>query len=182
MRQLMLILGLGCLLGCGLWLTVGRLGRPTAPDEALAAAAPAVPQVSIADALSMPVFTAQQDLGVPVAQPAPAAAPANVRLLGISFTPRRRAAFISAGGQPFWLAVGESRDGVTLTALRRSAADFQIGGAVVQLELFKRPGAPAPQATPAPGVPAPRGNEPASAPASAPPAKVDPPGARPGGG
>ena len=175
MRQVALVLGLGCLLGCLLWLAVGRLGRPAVPTESVVAAGPAPPQVSIADALSMPVFASQQAQGVQPIQVAAPVAQSSIRLLGISFTPRRRAAFVSTGGQPFWLAVGESRDGVTLTALRRSVAVLQINGAAVQLELFKRSVASSPDQGPAAAGPAPRGLEPASAPSSANPPATPPP-------
>lgn len=182
MRQLVLIAGLGTVLGCILWLSFGRLGRPTALDEVTAHAPASQEQVSIADALSMPVFAERSNPAPLVIQAPTATPPSELRLLGVSYTPRRRAALVSLGGQSFWLSVGQSHGGVTLSALRRSDADFQVNGLAVHLALFKRPAAPAANPPtdqlPSTGEPPPRGVEPASAPPPAPqpspPTKAEP--------
>lgn len=162
MRTHVLVLGAGCIIGCAAWLLFGRWAGdgPSGSEAALVRPATLTP-ASIVDALSMPLFSVRQAV---VPQAAPPVSTGDLRLVGISFTPRRRAALLSSGGQRFWLAVGQSRDGVTVTKLERTAVELQGAGDIRRLELFKTP-RPALPAT-AVGIEQPRtrAREPASAP------------------
>lgn len=187
MSRFLFTLGLAGVLGVLGWLGLGRLDRPQVGDDHVERPPAPPPQVSIADALSMPIFRPSV---VPVIAPTsqtPTTAQSSLKLLGISLTPRRRAAFVSLGGPAFWLSVGQSRDGVTLNDLRQSTATFDVNGAPVTLVLFRQPPPPlttAPSpigADPAPPV---RSREPASAPTPGPASlgakRADPPQVRPG--
>ncbi|MCE3290955.1 MAG: hypothetical protein K0R83_2967 [Caulobacter sp.] len=166
MRTPLLVLGIGCIVGCAAWMSFGRWDRGGPSGVDAAPTRPTAPhQVSIVDALSMPLFSAPSSMAQPVAQPTPTT---NLRLIGISFTPRRRAAFLSSGGQGFWLAVGQSKDGVTVTKLERTAVEVHNAGAVQRLELFKTLSPPASAAVAEPGPPKSLAREPASAPALTP--------------
>ena len=185
MRSVVLVIAVGITIGCLGWITLGRLDRPAIPDDASAEAPIAAPAaVSIADALSMPVF----------AGPAPgptfvdttAQTPASVRLVGITYTTRRRAALLSNGGEAFWLSVGQSKEGITATRIQRQAVDIEINGVARTLLLFKAPSSSnaAPPAETPSADPRPRANEPASAPETGPTEKkagaVPQPGGPPG--
>jgi len=177
MRTPLVVLAVGCLLGCAGWIAAGRLDRPRSPDPAATTPPQPARLVSISDAVSMPIFSVPA--GQPVAAPSLQTPPptSSLRLLGVSMTPRRRAAFLSIGGPPFWLSVGQSKEGVTLSRLGRDSVEVQVGGTTHRLALFKAPAGPHLPAPAAPGESArtgpspttpPKGPEPASAPQTPP--------------
>jgi hypothetical protein len=69
---------------------------------------------------------------------------ALVRLDGISIVPRRSAALISIDGKPAeWLVAGDTRDGVTVAEVQRSAVRVDTVLGVRRIELGDPPAAPA---------------------------------------
>jgi hypothetical protein len=171
MKRLIIGIAVGMILGCLAWLAVGRLGPAVPAEPSLATRQADLADEPIADALTMPIFgAARTPTPQTVAAPVPAG---DLKLVGIAFTPRRRAALLSrGGGAAFWLSTGQSKDGVTVDRLGRTAVELLVDGAPLRLELFKaaRPQVVAPpSATPSSGPlptapPGPRGREPASAP------------------
>ena len=115
----------GLILALGLWLVFGRhpqsLDDIAGLDARLAAARPVVAGRSMAldalaaRALATPVFALTTGPG--------AVADIPVTLSGIALTRTRRAVLVSIGGKPAdWLALGATRDGVTLMAVTGAGA------------------------------------------------------------
>lgn len=128
-------------------------------------------EVSGSDLLSAPLFALTTGPGA-IREPA-------IRLDGVSVSRRRVAALVSVDGKPAaWLAVGETRDGVTVQAVTASSASFETALGAKSLNLGEQsaasspdPHAPANTATampPAPDGPPPGLRKPLE-PATAPP-------------
>ncbi|WGM40012.1 hypothetical protein AMEJIAPC_02953 [Caulobacter sp. NIBR1757] len=178
MRALSIALALGVIAGCLAWLAARLFEPPSPPVRQPAVADFAGRSVVIADALSAPVIAPPTvEPRAAITGPPPGA---DLRLVGVSLSPRRRAALVAWSGTRIWLMVGQSKDGLTLLSIRRDAVEYSLGGETRRLALFKTPtptgGEPLPAATglvppPRPATtgpgPSPPTNEPASAPASA---------------
>lgn len=105
-----------------------------APIESQLAALRSPPQErsvgtqGVAELASTPIFPMTVGPGA-VTQP-------SLRLDGVAVTPRHSAALIAIDGKPAqWLALGESRDGVTLRSVGGSKVliDTLVGDVVVEL-------------------------------------------------
>jgi hypothetical protein len=79
------------------------------------------PSDALGQSLAMPLFAAPT-------QPAEGQADVTVQLFGLARSPVRTAALLGVGGAPAeWLAIGESRSGVTLRSVSSSGATIATG-------------------------------------------------------
>ncbi len=141
MRRLVLIsagVPAGLITGLAAWLAAGGPSAATdklAPVEAQLSSLqvqrpPAAPgrQIIISDLAATPLFA----LSVGPS----AVRPPLVRLEGVSRSARRTAALLSIDGRPSqWLALGETRDGVTLqtVGVAQASVDTVLGEVTVEL-------------------------------------------------
>jgi len=101
--------------------------------------------VSSADILSMALFPDAPADARPVEADASAQAIAGaLRLHGVSLTPRRRAALISAAGGPaIWIPEGQEVGGMVLRRVRRDGVAVELAGGRQILRLHQeRPATP----------------------------------------
>ncbi len=79
-----------------------------------------------------------------VAAPVPAAAPADLKLLGLAKSKDVQSAFIVSGSTPGgkWCAVGSEIDGWKVTQMQNSEVKLQSGDRTVQLSLYPEPSEP----------------------------------------
>ena len=136
MNRVIVPLAVGVIVGSLTWAAVGRLNRPQSPTEdANINPGSDAAGGAIADALAMPIFGVSQP---PLSQAAsPTAVPAtDLRLVGISYSSRRRAALISWGSGPaVWLSTGQTKDDVTVSQIGPDGVILQIGGVAKRLAL-----------------------------------------------
>lgn len=135
------------------WFAVGRQEAPEVSSDRSAGMEAPQP-IAIADALSRPIFAGSTAPPPPSVQAVSAAPADDVRLVGVSLTPRSRRAILMRGGQVIRLAVGQSENGIRLRALGRTTATIEVDGSERNLALFlgTRPGGspPAPTAPQSP--------------------------------
>ena len=108
----------------------------------------------------------------PVLSGARAAPEVAVRREGVARTPQRTAALVAINGAPAaWLALGETRDGVTVEDVAESSVTLGTARGPRTIALGQGGPAPAAEGSPQPAEPAPPGVRSPPEPASAPPAK-----------
>lgn len=117
------------------WFAVGREDVPEVASERPVGMETPLP-IAIVDALSRPIFAGSTALPPPPVQAASAAPADDVRLIGVSLTPRSRRAILMRGGQVIRLAVGQSESGIRLRALSRTTATIEVDGSERRLALF----------------------------------------------
>lgn len=135
----------GVAAGCVAWIVGATLaGRSEAAELHAIAATLEVPAPlgrptpATADLLAMALFSSTT--GVPeadVAAAQPTGPALGLRLHGISISPRRRAALISAGGgDAMWVSQGEEGPGFSIQSIDRQRVAVTVAGVVQELNLY----------------------------------------------
>jgi hypothetical protein len=157
----------GLVAGAALWLLVGGPGGPDRALDQLSQSGGATARgaaVRDASGAAMSVLASR-----PIFADAATGTP-KITLVGVSRTPGRTAALLAiAGGEPRWVTVGETVDGLTLVSVRGAGAvlDSLNGPVTVPLGETLDPASPAAPAAAQEGGPPPGSRlppEPASAP------------------
>lgn len=151
--QLIGPLGIGLGIGCLGWMITAapRYQAGAALVQSTAALARPVvhsrPAAETADLLAMAIFSpplqAEREAGASTGS----RPPSTLRLVGISVTPRRRAALISAGGErAVWVPEGAEGQGFTVDQVTGSSVTVSVSGVAQTLVLFPQSQAAAPEA------------------------------------
>jgi len=163
---------LGLLTGLVAWLLAGGLSVQAQSLSDLEAKLATLRPPKASSARVMPVSIAalqQAPLFALTTGPGAVREP-SVRVDGVSFSRRRKAALVSVDGKPAeWLDVGASRDGVTLQEVSSAGVVIETAVGTKQLALGEQSAA----SSPAPG-----GSPAAGAVSQASPAEQPPPGVR----
>ncbi len=135
---------IGLVLGVAVWLSTGHDGPQ---QQALDAAAGKLQAMRPANVHNAATTGAAPSLTATLfAQPEPGAIPAevSVALQGLTRNARRQAALLAIGGRTAdWLAVGETRDGVTLDSVRASGVTISTATGSRDLSFGPASAAPA---------------------------------------